>query len=474
MKKSKPIGTAGRALRSAARHPARSVLLAVISALSACLLVSSLSTLGASVETQDAGAQASSGNYRIELDVGNLRKRLNELPPEFNHVDESGGYYTEVPDNAFQSVLLADVEKLAKTDGVTGWNVAAVPTPALIPGLERIEDPDRDQTRDYGGVNVVGTRDQSREQNVAAGNIELVDGSWVGPDDAEAVAISEELAALNGFSVGDEMTFVDAKDPEGREPATARVRGIFRIVRDIPSTMTGDTFRSENTVFSDLAFSQEIAGRADDPLYAYATFEVDDPARYAEVGERLKSADIDWDRYQLVDDAGATERMSGNFDGLEQTTWLFMGVVAGCGIVLVSLSMAFWAKTRRRETGVLLALGNSRAKVVGQVVMEAVALSLVGCIVGCALAWPVSEVVAGAIAERQVQQEAKSARASADQVAGGADSTEGNMVGTSASPDARQALAASAACVAVVALSSAAAVAPAVARGPKRALEESE
>ena len=56
MKKSKPIGTAGRALRSAARHPARSVLLAVISALSACLLVSSLSTLGASVETQYAGA----------------------------------------------------------------------------------------------------------------------------------------------------------------------------------------------------------------------------------------------------------------------------------------------------------------------------------------------------------------------------------------------------------------------------------
>ncbi|RDB64309.1 hypothetical protein C1878_00105 [Gordonibacter sp. 28C] len=470
----KPLGASSRALRSAARHPARSVLLAGIVALSACLLVSSLSTLTASVETQVEGAGAASGNYRLEFDVGNLRKRLNELPPEFNYIDENGNYSTKIPDNAFQSVLMGDVEKLSETEGVTRWNVVAVPVPALLPDMARIEDPKRDQTRDFGGVNIVGVRDQSQEQNVVSGNIELVDGAWVGPDDTGSVAISEELAELNGLSVGDEMEFVDAKDPESHAPTAARVCGIFRIVHDIPSTMTGDTYRSENTVFSDLAFSQEVAGCPDDPTYSYATFEVDDPAHYEAIGERLKSADIDWGRYQLVDDSGATARMSGNFNGLERTTWVFMASVAGCSIVLVALSMAFWAKTRRREAGILLSLGNARRAVVGQVVEEAVTLALAGCIAGCALAWPVSGIVAGTIVEKQVQQEAESARAEADRVAGGGEAAEKNVVGASASPDPLQACAVSAACIAVVAASSAAAVAPAVARGPRRALEKSE
>lgn len=470
----KRLGIASRAVRSVTRHPMRSALLVGIVALCSCLLLSSFATLSASVRTQSDGSEAASGSYRVELDVGNLRKRMAELPPEYSHVDESGNWWTELPDNAFESVLLADMEKLGEAEGVSAWSMVSVPVPASIPDLQRIEDPDRDQTYDYGGVNVVGARDVSMEQNVVAGNVAISEGRWPEVGDEHVVAISEELARLNGLSVGDIIRFADAKDPEGGSIVTARICGVFEIVHDIPSTMSGDTYRSENTVFSDLDLSQEIAGRLDDPLYSYATFSVADPSKYREVGEALKGTDIDWTRYQLVDDSGATERMADNFAGMERSTWVFMAFVAGCGIVLVALSMAFWAKTRRREAGVLLSLGNGTTSVVGQVVAEAIALALAGCLVGCSLAWPVSGVVADSMAGRQAQVEQLSEQASAGQIAGAGDYSEGEYSGIEALPSIGSACGVSIACAATVAVASALAIAPAAIRGPRRLFDEVE
>ena len=466
------FGIASRAARSVTRHPMRSALLVGIVALCSCLLLSSFATLSASVRTQSDGSEAASGSYRVELDVGNLRKRMAELPPEYSHVDESGNWWTELPDNAFESVLLADMEKLGEAEGVSAWSMVSVPVPASIPDLQRIEDPDRDQTYDYGGVNVVGARDVSMEQNVVAGNVAISEGRWPEVGDEHVVAISEELARLNGLSVGDIIRFADAKDPEGGSIVTARICGVFEIIHDIPSTMSGDTYRSENTVFSDLDLSQEIAGRLDDPLYSYATFSVADPSKYREVGEALKGTDIDWARYQLVDDSGATERMADNFAGMERSTWVFMAFVAGCGIVLVALSMAFWAKTRRREAGVLLSLGNGTTSVVGQVVTEAIALALAGCLVGCSLAWPVSDAVADSMAGRQAQVEQLSEQASAGQIAGAGDYSEGEYSGIEALPSFGTACGVSVACTATVAMASALAIAPAAIRGPRRLFDE--
>ena len=55
--------------------------------MSTCLLVVSLSMLGVSVETQAEGVRAAAGSYRLELDIGNLRKRLVQLPSEYSHSD---------------------------------------------------------------------------------------------------------------------------------------------------------------------------------------------------------------------------------------------------------------------------------------------------------------------------------------------------------------------------------------------------
>lgn len=415
---SKPLGAVARAARSTVRHPLRSLLLLGLVAAIGCLLCAGSTLLTASVKTQAEGRAAVPATYRLELDIGNLRERLANLPDEYSHQVGNGSWGTDVPDNAFQSVLAQDVEALAAVDGVSRSTIESVPVPALPGGLKRIEDPRRDQTGDFGGMNVIGMVDGALDPNVAAGNVELAAGAWIEPGDRESVVVSQDFADLNGLSIGDDVAFSDAKGPEGASSYTATVKGIFRIVHELPTNMTGDTFRSENTVFSDLAFSQRIAGREDDPLYAFALFQVQDPSCYAQVGEALRAADVDWARYALVDDSGASERRSQNFEGLEDITYLFMGAVAACGLALIVLSLAFWMKSRTRETAVLLSLGLPRRSPVAQIALEACTLALAGCLVAALAAGPVAQGLVTAVASGQIERTAQADKAEASRTAG--------------------------------------------------------
>lgn len=423
----KPLGIFARAVRSTTRHPLRTLLLFVLVAAISCLICAGGAMLSASIKTQSEGQNALPATYRLELDIGSLRERLAALPPEYSFQAENGAWGTDIPNNAIESVLIKDAEKLAQVDGVGRYSVESVAVPSLLVGLDRIEDERRDQTGDFGGVNVVGMLEGELNSNIAAGNIVLTQGAWITKGDSDALVVSQQFAELNGLTIGDTVTLTDAKNNTNVTEVSAPIKGIFEIVHEIPSNMSGDTFRSENTFFSNLAFSQKITGSEDDPLYASATFEVEDPNHYSEIGNTLHDAGIDWSRYTLIDDSGKTERMSQNFEGLSSVTYVFMIVVATCGLLLVMLSLAFWAKNRKHEIAILLSLGCSRSALVGQVLLEACTIALVGCLAAALIAEPAANTFVAVIAADQIEQTATEADTDAARTAGASNLDAGSF-----------------------------------------------
>ena len=95
----------------------------------------------------------------------------------------------------------------------------------------------------------------------------------------------EELAKLNQLNVGDSIQFNDSHDLNNW--VYANIIGIYKTSKPIPATITGDTYRSENTIFTDLRFPEKPSGHKDDPLFMTATFKVDDVNQYEEVKERI-------------------------------------------------------------------------------------------------------------------------------------------------------------------------------------------
>lgn len=80
----------------------------------------------------------------------------------------------------------------------------------------------------------------------------------------------------------------------------AEIVGIYQVKEKIKPYMSGDTFRSENIIFSDLHFPEKV--EQDDPLYEKAYFKAADVDDYEAVKDAIRKTDIDWPlrRYQTL------------------------------------------------------------------------------------------------------------------------------------------------------------------------------
>ena len=128
--------------------------------------------------------------------------------------------------------------------------------------------------------------------------------SWKGrmttKDDTNVCVISEELAEKNQLKVGGQLQFhpVKAEEPV-REAA---IVGIYQVKERMEPYMSGDTYRSENVIFTDLHFPEKV--EQDDPLYETAYFKAANVDDYDAVKEAIKKTDIHWQWYDLIDNNG--------------------------------------------------------------------------------------------------------------------------------------------------------------------------
>ena len=76
--------------------------------------------------------------------------------------------------------------------------------------------------------------------------------------------------------------------------------GIYDSVSGIMPIMYGDSYRSENIIFTDLSFPEKPEGNEGSPLYQYATFVVGNVDEYETVRKRIQAVDIGWERYDFL------------------------------------------------------------------------------------------------------------------------------------------------------------------------------
>lgn len=104
--------------------------------------------------------------------------------------------------------------------------------------------------------------------------------------------------------------------------------------------------------------------------YDEADFVIDDPARLDEIIRRVKAIKLNWvpyevhsysEEYQLA--AAPLKRLA----SLIQHLLIIMVFVSAC---ILSLMLTMWIRNRVHETGVLLSMGISKLKIIGQFCLE--------------------------------------------------------------------------------------------------------
>jgi putative ABC transport system permease protein len=420
---------AGRAVRSLIRKPLKNLLVFTIIFVMACFLIVAFACEGASVVTRNESKQAIGAAFRLELNIAdNIKRTEAELEPVQL---ENGAWLIVAPNNQFDSLLLDDIEKVAAVEGIKTYDITTRPTAVLPVNFKRIEDENRDQSVDFGGVNLIGCREMGQNSNVALGNITLKEGRMVTPEDQNAIVISEQLAELNGLRLGDTLSFKPAREKDGDGVNGAEIVGIFTLLHDIPAIMKGDTFRSENAIFCDLRFPEKAEGHDGDSFFASAVFQVEDTDKYHEIGEKIRSLDIGWQRYNLVDNNGTYEQMSDNFNNMGAVSRMLIIIVSCASLLILLLVLLFWVRGRRKEIGVFMSLGIKKRSIIAQFLTEIILVAVLAFGLSLAVSPAVSETAASYIAEGQKQEIEQRELELRGQISGNIDRGTDEMLGVS-------------------------------------------
>ena len=84
----------------------------------------------------------------------------------------------------------------------------------------------------------------------------------------------------------------------------------------------------------------------------------------------MKSLDIDWKSYDLIKSSSNYPALQQSISGIYKVAdKLFLGSLIFAGVVL-SLLLLLWINARKKEIGIMLALGITKAKIMGQFIME--------------------------------------------------------------------------------------------------------
>lgn len=403
-----------RAIRSIFRKPVKSILLLCVVTFIGVFMVVGFASKNTNVNLQDNTRQAVGASYQLELNMNNRRERLIALGEKLGEKEGSiDGYWqkkTETGqwisgvDNSFETVLYDDIIKISKVEGISQFNITSLDTAVNPVNFKRIEDKDADQSYDLKGVHLIGNYNSAMDKNFVNGNVELIEGRQITKDDKDICIISEELAKLNNLKLGDTLKFNDYHDKEKSTIYSAEIVGIYKTNKPITATISGDTYRSENAIFTDLRFPEKPSGHKDDPLYMTATFKVDDVNQYEKVKEKILDTNINWERYDLIDDKGNLDTMSTNFNTLEDTSNMMIIIITIASFAILTLIFIFWIKSRTKEVAIYMSLGLTKINIIKQILIEALLVGIVALSISAVASIPVSKISVDYIVDNQVQQ----------------------------------------------------------------------
>lgn len=354
-----------RAIRYCRRQKLRSIILLLV-----FTLLSSAALTALSVRRAAAG-----GTEKVKKAVGaSIHIGLDESRENFGSgiQNENGITYQYNGDYITQAVI----DAVSRVEGVVGYSAetedgywGAGVNFDYFPGAFNI---------DYSGghgqpVPYTITFNSQLSEKFLNGTYTLEEGRHIAPEDSFAALISRELAEKNGLSVGDSITMYDL-DTDSEN--TFEIVGIF----------SGTEGMSKDAMMSDgiAANRGYIDGNSYQKMWHETTLELGSLDVYVDSAENVRDVlEIIKNLPELRDRTFTYSTDTENFDLISDPLSSLQSMVdaavigiAAAGAALVSFLLLLWTKGRKKEAGILMAVGKSRMEIVLQFLTENILLAI--------------------------------------------------------------------------------------------------
>lgn len=362
-------------------------------------------------------------------------------------------YYVRVDKNSAgyinSSIPYEKLQPFLQDEAVEDWNTCRQ-FPLCIEGCDILYAEERARSYEehhYGqianvhedGTTALCVRDSARSQAFLTTGFQLVEGEHFtssGPEDV--ILVSEDFARLNHLHAGSRVKVSNIQNDERFEPFSGEltVCGIFRAPES--GLMKGIGARPEEmAVIPYSLFSRFWQRPVDSQDFRFVTFYLregaDQEAFMERLGETFPIKQVVDDFFHSYSRKPPEEAIGMNFDEMAvyleahpayqlqmESQWYDMvakpldqeaklaGAMAALLLesvaLIIALTVVLSVKERRREVGILLSMGESKVRVIGQLAIETAApllLSLlIGIGAGTAAGVPVAEGLCNGVYEQ--------------------------------------------------------------------------
>ncbi len=315
-------------------------------------------SIGNTVTIRPAGNTGMIGQNSSTLSADKLDdvKDINHVKDDVNILTDSlstegsatmMGASSDSPKTSLKSPV--ELKKSTDSNGVTTYSGGGLMVAGGLP--ENFSPP----------MNMSGSSSPTNENTVPGGSsLKVTNGKAIdGTKDSNDAMLSGAMAKKNGLKVGDTFTAYDV---------TFTVKALFK----------AETESANNTIIVSLPTQQRLSNRAGQVSTAIATINSLD---------NLKSA-TDAIKTKLGDSADVTSALEQADKALTPLASvkkvalfsLFGSVVAGGVVILMMMVMI--VRERRREIGILKAIGASNPRIILQFMTEALTLTFIGAVIG--------------------------------------------------------------------------------------------
>ena len=316
-----------------------------------------------------------------------LRKAIGA---SFRIEDDADG--TLINDN-----LIAEIEDVGNILRASGENLQLLYSESVLPrpGMLAGGDDEGQFMMSYYSGNY-----SDMEQHFRTGELELIEGRHITPEDSWSAVISRALAEQNGLSVGDRFEAgyspeTRAEDPSRpEEPFSFTIVGIFDITGQQTQLNQAEPSMLQNAVFIDAAAGHAIdSGDPTHSRYRYGViFMVDDP-RDLEQTVAAAQSNLDMQHFRCVVDDTEYRQSVQPLERMETTMKLLTVVLVGIGTIILALVLLLWIRQRTKEIGIYLSIGLSKRNILLQLLTESVVSSVIGGSIAIPLTFAITAAV---------------------------------------------------------------------------------
>ncbi|MGL4522392.1 MAG: ABC transporter permease [Bacilli bacterium] len=385
-----------RAWRYSVAMYVKTLLLITVFAVVGTFVLTGLSIQSAAEKAKVTARQQLGTTVTLRTDVEKLREQQSK---EGDH----RGFMARVP------IPMAQAELLTQSEFLKGYNLS-VNVSALAKGFEPIEEksgtsiqPGHTQEENTGDVRVQGVTSSKLVSNFQDGTYTLMDGEHFDQSNSteNVVLVSDILAEANEWKVGHTISVASVNDDAVLK---LKIKGIFQ------SQVAEDEFdfRSPESSTSNLLFVpvetvSALQSEEQTQTISEATFYLNDPENIEKFKVWAEKQKVDWDNFTLDSNDAAYSQMMGPIENVSSFASYIVWIVFIAGALIIALVITLSIKGRRTEMGILLAIGESKAKLSLQFFAEILLVLTIGFTVASAISPIVAEPITNSLLAQQVE-----------------------------------------------------------------------